>query len=249
MNFTPASPTVGLALIAASFVGLALPWETAQAAPPEDPHGIATLQVENDAVSTLRGTSDQYYTSGLRAGYTTGTTGLPDWLNRAGNAVWGDGVQRVSIDLSQSIFTPRNTQINPPDPKDRPYAGYLRVSAMVLHDDDNSRGVLGVSLGIVGPAALGRQVQNGFHNLIGDTPNKGWEQPVAERGRCRVPGGADVPYPDHAGREARGGYVTGVDGRGGDGAGLCASGSEHPAGPRVGQRLRHAADSAGDERG
>ncbi len=34
----------------------------------------------------------------------------------AGRAVWGDGVQRISIDLSQSIFTPRNTQLSPPEP-------------------------------------------------------------------------------------------------------------------------------------
>src|SRR5277367_1486973 len=33
---------------------------------------IWTFQVENDAVSTLSGTSDQYYTSGLRLGWTSG---------------------------------------------------------------------------------------------------------------------------------------------------------------------------------
>ncbi len=160
----------GLALSALTMVAAA----PARAEPPADPHGIFTMQVENDAVSTYKGTSDEYYTSGLRIGYTTGTTGLPDVLNRFGNAVWGDGVQRVSIDLSQSIFTPRNTQINPPDPRDRPYAAYLRASGMLIHDNDDSRGTLGVSIGVVGPAALGREVQNGFHNLIGDTPNKGW---------------------------------------------------------------------------
>ena len=144
------------------------------AEPAQDPHGILTLQTENDAVSTLKGTSDQYYTAGLRLGYTTGTTGLPSFLDTFGRAVWGDGVQRVSVDISQSMFTPRNTQINPPNPRDRPYAGYLRVSTALIHDDDNSRGVLGFSVGVVGPAALGRQVQNGFHTLIGDTGNKGW---------------------------------------------------------------------------
>lgn len=176
------NPMSALQSFGAGVLGALVAGTAALAAPPQDPHGIATLQVENDAVSTNRGTSDMYYTSGLRAGYTTGTTGLPDWLNRAGNAVWGDGVQRVSIDLSQSLFTPRNTQINPPDSRDRPYAGYLRVSAMLIHDDDNSRGVLGMSLGIVGPAALGRQVQNGFHNLIGDTPNKGWSSQLPNEG-------------------------------------------------------------------
>jgi lipid A 3-O-deacylase len=40
----------------------------AQAAEPLDQQSIWTFQVENDAVSTLQGTSDQYYTSGLRLG-------------------------------------------------------------------------------------------------------------------------------------------------------------------------------------
>ena len=145
-----------------------------RAEPPQDPHGIVTVQVENDAVSTQRGTTDANYTSGLRLGYTTGTGSVPTFLSGLGHAVWGDGVQRVSLDLSQSIFTPRNTQITPPNPHDRPYAGYLRATAALIHDSDHARSILGVSLGVVGPSALGRQVQNGFHDIIGDPATRGW---------------------------------------------------------------------------
>src|SRR3954447_13561678 len=126
---------------------------TAIAEPLQDPHGILTLQVENDAVSTRRGTTDEYYTSGLRLGYTTGTTSVPGFLNDFGRVVWGDGVQRISFDISQSIFTPHNTQQNPPDPHDRPYAGWLHGDFMLLTDKDNSRSTLGLSLGMVGPSA------------------------------------------------------------------------------------------------
>jgi lipid A 3-O-deacylase len=146
----------------------------AHAEPPQDPHGIFTFQVENDSVSTQQGTTDAYYTSGLRLGYTTGTEAVPGFLANFGHAVWGDGVQRISIDLSQSIFTPRNTQLSVPDPRDRPYAAWLRASGQLLTDKDNSRSIIGISLGVVGPSALGRQVQNGFHDLIGETENRGW---------------------------------------------------------------------------
>lgn len=146
----------------------------ARAEPPQDPASIFTLQIENDAVSTFKGTSDQYYTSGLRLGYTSGTNAVPDFLAGIGHAVWGDGVQRVSFDISQSIFTPRNTQLVRPDPRDRPYAGYLNATLGLLQDTDNTRSVLALSLGVVGPSALGRTVQNGFHDIIGDTPNRGW---------------------------------------------------------------------------
>ncbi len=152
----------------------------ARAEPPQDPKGIFTFQVENDAVSTFKGTSDQYYTSGLRLGYTSGTNAIPDFLAGFGRAVWGDGVQRISIDISQSIFTPRNTQLSQPDPRDRPYAGYLNATLGLLHDTDETRSLLAVSLGVVGPAALGRVVQNGFHDIIGDTPNRGWSSQLRD---------------------------------------------------------------------
>ena len=144
------------------------------ATPVQDTANIVTLQVENDAVSTLRGTSDQYYTSGLRLGWTSGTDVVPSFLQTAANEVWGDGVQRVSLDISQSLFTPRNTQTPNPSQNDRPYAGILGVTGALIHDTGDARTVLSVMLGIVGPGAAGEEVQNGFHNLIGDTPNRGW---------------------------------------------------------------------------
>ena len=158
----------------------------ARAEPPQDPAGIFTLQIENDAVSTFKGTSDQYYTSGLRLGYTSGTTTVPDFLAGIGHAVWGDGVQRVSFDISQSLFTPRNTQLVRPDPRDRPYAGYLNATLGLLQDTDNSRSVLELSLGVVGPSALGQVVQNGFHSIIGDTPNRGWHYQLQDEPAIEV---------------------------------------------------------------
>ena len=159
---------------AAAIFGSLVLGGTAIAEPPQDPHGILTLQIENDAVSTRRGTTDEYYTSGLRLGYTTGTNGVPGFLGALGRTVWGDGTHRVSFDISQSIFTPHNTQLSPPDPRDRAYAGWLRGEVQLLTDKDNSRSVLGLSLGVVGSAALGREVQNGFHSAIGDPSTKGW---------------------------------------------------------------------------
>ena len=154
---------------------------TAQATPPQDPAAIVTVQVENDAVSTLKGTSDQYYTSGERFGFTSGTDdyGVGRPLQDLGHFVWGDGVQRVSLGISQSIFTPHNTQIAPPNPDDRPYTADLIGSFRLITDKDTSRSFLGFDLGVLGPDAQGEQVQNGFHNIIGDTPNKGWNYQLA----------------------------------------------------------------------
>ena len=148
--------------------------DAARAAPLQDPYGTWTLQAENDAVSTQKGTSDQYYTSGLRIGWTSGTDNQPPAISNLNSAIWGQGVQRISLGLQQSIFTPRGTQINPPNPNDRPYAGVLLATANLISDTDFSRSVFGVQAGVLGSYAGGYQVQNGFHSLISDTPNRGW---------------------------------------------------------------------------
>lgn len=189
-------PVLAALTVGTAFALVATPVASAWADPAPDPHQILTLQAENDAVSTLKGTSDQYYTSGLRLGWVSGTDQTPDFLARAGHAVYGGGgVQRISLDISQSIFTPRQTQLRNPDPHDRPYAGYLAVNGGLITDTDDRRTVLSASLGIVGPEAGGQDVQNGFHNLIGDTPNRGWhsqlrDEPAFElrsQGTWRIP--------------------------------------------------------------
>lgn len=154
---------VALTLGSAGFAAPA--W--AQAA---DPASIVTLDLENDAVAG----TDRLYTSGERLNYVSPDGDLPDWAAQAGRVLYGAGQQRISIGLTQALFTPVNTQISPPNPRDRPYAGELTGNFALIQDTQDFRSVMEVDLGVIGPAALGEEVQNGFHRLIGDTPNRGW---------------------------------------------------------------------------
>ncbi len=59
------------------------------------------------------------------------------------------------------------------------------VTGSLIHDTDLARTVLSVELGVLGPLAQGKEVQNGFHDIIGDTPNQGWgtqlrDEPIFE---------------------------------------------------------------------
>jgi lipid A 3-O-deacylase len=157
------------------------------AAASADNASIVTVDIENDAVAG----TDRDYSSGLRLNYVSPVGDLPDFASRAGRVLYGAGDQRISIGLSQSIFTPANTQIDPPDPHDRPYAAELTANFALIQDHDDWRSVLGVDLGMVGPAALGQELQNGFHGLIGDTPNRGWgyqihNEPIFEVTSARI---------------------------------------------------------------
>jgi hypothetical protein len=191
-SFLAVCTTASLAALATAGLG-ATAW--AQKA---DPDSIVTLDVENDAVAG----TDRFYTSGLDLNYVSPTTTVPDWLARAGHVLWGGGTQRYSIGLSQVLFTPTQTQINPPPPHDRPYAGELTGNFALIQDTADYRSDLEIDLGVVGPGALGEEVQNGFHHLIGDTPNLGWghqihNEPLLEIASdriYRVPTGTIGPF-------------------------------------------------------
>ena len=119
---------------------------------------------------------------------------MPETLANIGRFVWGDGVQRVSIDINQSIFTPKKTQINPPDPHDEPYAAQLALNLALITDQpvfsqSGSRSTLGATIGDVGKAAGGQVVQNGFHSIIGDTPNRGWSHQLNDEPSIQVNAG------------------------------------------------------------
>ena len=145
----------------------------AQPAPVDDV-SIWTLQEENASVSTSE-LSDRYYVNGLRLGWTSGEGVPPDFLQRIGQAVWGDGRQRIALDITQQIYTPSDTHSGYPPLSDRPYAGVLMATVSLLHDTPTARSVLALGAGVVGPSALGEQVQNGFHDLIGQNRALGWD--------------------------------------------------------------------------
>lgn len=59
---------------------------------------------------------------------------------------------------------------------DRPYAGWLSASAGITQIKTNQRVLqYDVTLGIMGPGARGRQIQQGWHKLIGLYEVFGWE--------------------------------------------------------------------------
>ncbi len=151
---------------------------TAAPVPPSVPPGdsalIITLQTENDVI----GRTDRNYTAGLRLGVTLPTTVMPDALADLGRRLMGEGIQRFSLDLSQTLFTPRDTSARIPNPRDRPYAAVLTSQFNLVHDTDRTRTILGLSLGVLGPAAQGEELQNGFHDLIRDPAVNGWAHQI-----------------------------------------------------------------------
>jgi hypothetical protein len=150
----------------------------AVAEPLPDPNHTITIQLEND--STRPG-SDNYYTSGERIAYTSPTDQVPAPLASLGHLLLGEGQQRLALELSQNIYTPLRDKLANPPLNDRPYAGVLLGTISLIQDTDTTRTALALGLGVIGPDALGEEVQNGFHTLIGQGSIGGWHTQIGNQ--------------------------------------------------------------------
>ena len=130
--------------------------------------------------------NDRHYTNGAMLAYTTGPLsenclwnaptrwlGESTFLFHPPTRETDDRLEWIIV--GQSIFTPQDHDATDPSLNDRPYAGWLYTGLDFIQDDDaqqlTSLEFLG---GVVGPGALGRQVQNSFHGLFGFRTVRGW---------------------------------------------------------------------------
>lgn len=87
---------------------------------------------------------------------------------------------RAAISLGQSMFTPAELRTSDLQPDDRPYAAWLYLSAALQARSisDGARdwlSVWGADAGLVGPAALGKPIQDFAHDRISHSDRaKGW---------------------------------------------------------------------------
>ncbi|PQA86653.1 lipid A deacylase LpxR family protein [Hyphococcus luteus] len=127
--------------------------------------------VENDYF----GSTDKNYTNGVRFGYLSAKGRGENFARRFMRASPEDET-RIGFALGQSIFTPQDTEAFEPLPDQHPYAGWLYGEYSVLVErSDDILDMLTISAGVVGPAALGEEVQNSFHRLIDDDRINGWD--------------------------------------------------------------------------
>jgi lipid A 3-O-deacylase len=80
-----------------------------------------------------------------------------------------------AFSLGQRIFTPLHKKIAPPDPKERPYAGYIYFRYDIKEKLDEENEIFySIEPGWIGPGALGKEAQCGVHKLLSQACPKGW---------------------------------------------------------------------------
>lgn len=82
--------------------------------------------------------------------------------------------------VAQDIFTPQDHTHRFVSPNDRPFAGWLYAGFnWIQNDNDQQLTSFEVQAGIVGSWAIGRQVQNTFHDVFGMERVRGWRSQIS----------------------------------------------------------------------
>jgi len=135
-----------------------------------------SFSYENDLIGD--GT-DKYYTSGVRLTYYNMNTVVPDVVADVAEAIPDfdiNGTTSTFFTLGQNLYSP--SVITDPNerPNDRPYAAWLYGSLGLSTVTGDHADDVELTLGVVGPEALGEQTQKFIHTHITGSPTpRGWE--------------------------------------------------------------------------
>ncbi len=131
------------------------------------------LFVEND----MWAHTDRYYTNGIKFG-----VGLPFEILQTPAAELLRGLDpdggedvHVGLFLGQNLYTPRDISVAAAQPGDRPWGAWLYLGGVAQRARGNRLNTVEIDVGLVGPAALGEEVQRRWHRLIGARKPRGWD--------------------------------------------------------------------------
>jgi lipid A 3-O-deacylase len=153
--------------------------------------GSISLQEENPTFA-VKG-RDRHYTNGLTLSYTTPQLKSGSLLDAPiqflENSTFLFNRSTSGADdrfgwtvLGQTISTPQDHDARNPSPNDRPYAAWLYTGGSFIQNTDNQvLTSLGFQLGVVGPWALGKQVQNNYHRFTGAESARGWDHQLSNQ--------------------------------------------------------------------
>lgn len=171
----------GLAVCAAAVLAWVAPARGAetQQEPSVDLRGSEIqIFIENDV---WHGT-DQYYTNGIKIGGGVPAEHLLKLLSVPPSAlldaITAGASNHLGFFVGQNLYTPRDITISAPQPFDRPWAAWLYLGGVAQSAKDGRLHTVEFDLGLVGPPALGEEVQTFWHRLVDAPKPQGWDNQV-----------------------------------------------------------------------
>ncbi|RYY54928.1 MAG: lipid A deacylase LpxR family protein, partial [Chitinophagaceae bacterium] len=132
--------------------------------------------LDNDFINLRGHGSDQAYTNGIRLDYfnvLSGRRGLFSWMPRAGE----NSVNTTGVSAMQVMYSPEDLKKRQPDSSDFPYSGGLTASYSLHSSNPAKKFSLRSEItgGVMGPPALGEEMQRMVHRIMGFIEPKGWD--------------------------------------------------------------------------
>lgn len=161
------------------FIAAALYSGTARAQDQTPAPAVITGMTENDLYAPDN--RDRHYTNGLRFGWMSADDDVPRWARSLADdlpLLDPAAPHRIGWTLAQAMFTPQDKAASTPILNDRPYAAWLYGGMKLQSESLRRLDTIELDLGVVGPAALGKQAQNDWHQLIGASAANGWSHQI-----------------------------------------------------------------------
>jgi len=136
-----------------------------------------SVRIDDDFLNLAGEGTDRYYTGGDYFRYSFSVAaGRNKTPGKILYSPYSGVASLYSIGVTQWVYTPDSLAAKTPVVGDYPYCGvlFLRFSRENLSPDRKRLFRSGLSLGVMGPAALGREVQTAIHRWIGADEPEGW---------------------------------------------------------------------------
>jgi hypothetical protein len=131
---------------------------------------FVTLTTDNDWFAH----QDRHYTSGSHVAFVKPIDTLPESVRNFAPLAWSAD-RNVVLAVGQRLYTPGNLNPKPEEPLDRPFAGWIYLQGDIRTRTGAVVDTLSTSVGYIGPAAGGRQLQKLSHHLFHAREYQGWE--------------------------------------------------------------------------
>lgn len=149
----------------------------------QDPHtGEAFIfYIENDSRIIGGPGSDQAYSNGFKFSYIYAEDKIPEWARGTVKKIrfleqeQEKAKVNFGVSFGQQIYTPNNTDLSSFISDDRPYAGWMYLGLAASFKEEKVGHFFELDIGAIGPSALGKEVQNNYHELIHEPRAEGWE--------------------------------------------------------------------------